>query len=244
MVAILEQLMHDAEGGEIYPVDQEGLDSIKEDFGIDLNLMMHLAYVKAQESRDPSSQNGAVLLDKHGSVLAMDCNQFPDGVEESAERWERPLKYSFIEHAERNTIFQAVRRGHSLEDTALVCPWAACADCARAIVQAGVIQLVRAIPSEANLERWRASCEAGDAIMLESGVDIYEIPFTWPEPFTIVRDGLPFWPTYPPEVVFTGTEESTLILRDLEISGRIRLEGVLNGEIRNCNFGTNGFPVE
>ncbi|MFX8778102.1 deaminase, partial [Acinetobacter baumannii] len=57
-------------------------------------------------------------------------------------RWERPLKYQFVEHAERNSIFHAAREGSKLAGSTMYCPWYACADCARAIIQAGIKEVV------------------------------------------------------------------------------------------------------
>jgi dCMP deaminase len=133
---------------------------------------MEAALASATDSPDPSTQNGATALDRDGNVVASDCNRFPDGVAYSEDRWERPIKYSFIEHAERNAIFAAGKAGRSLEGGTLVVPWAACADCARAIVQAGVRTLVRLpLPGA----RWAESIAIGDTIMAEAGVEIIEL---------------------------------------------------------------------
>src|ERR1039457_2884604 len=104
---------------------------------------MHEAMEAATHSPDPSTQSGAVVMLADGQVVAADYNRFPVGVTESKERWERPLKYRFIEHAERNVIFQAARKGIKTEGATLVCPWSACSDCARAVVEAGFTTLVR-----------------------------------------------------------------------------------------------------
>lgn len=140
--------------------------------------ILPVAYQVAQLSRDPSTQNGAVLIDDYGTILSAEPNNFPDGVAETAERWERPAKYFFIEHAERNSIFAAARSGLNTNGLTMVCPWAACADCARAIVQAGIKTLVR--HSKANdpsttHARWDDTIVAGDALMIEGGVNIVEI---------------------------------------------------------------------
>jgi dCMP deaminase len=134
----------------------------------------------ATQSPDPSTQNGAVLVDSLGYVFAGDCNRFPDGVQYNPDRWLRPGKYQFIEHAERNAIFAAARKGESTEGSTMVCAWAACSDCARAIVQAGIAKLVR-FPAEimnaGSDPRWHQECEVGDVILIEGGVEIVEQTF-------------------------------------------------------------------
>ena len=69
------------------------------------------AYQIAVHSPDPSTQNGAILINQKGNIVSEAWNAFPAGVKYSPERWERPLKYKIIEHAERNAIFQAAKHG-------------------------------------------------------------------------------------------------------------------------------------
>ncbi len=138
--------------------------------------LLRLAYEQALRSPDPSTQNGAFLYyDGMPLTVTFACNEFPRGVAYTEERWERPLKYSLIEHAERNAIYSAARYGLATKGTTLVCPWAACADCARAIVQAGITcQLTRArvgLSAEINA-RWAETCALGDQILSEGGVAI------------------------------------------------------------------------
>lgn len=136
-------------------------------------LAMMLALKEAQHSPDPSTQNGAVLLDPGGYLIAYAHNRFPTGVAYRDDRWERPRKYHFIEHAERNVIFEAANCGHQTRHCTLVAPWAACADCARAIIQVGIEQLVR-FRSKAH-GHWDQSILDGDTMMREAGVQITEL---------------------------------------------------------------------
>lgn len=135
---------------------------------------MRLALLKATQSPDPSTQNGAILVadDEAISVTAA-CNEFPAGVEYMSERWERPLKYDVIEHAERNAIYAAARNGIATKGLTLVCAWAACADCARAIIQAGLSELVTLAPTEAATHaRWTDTVEIGMVMLGEAGVKV------------------------------------------------------------------------
>lgn len=114
------------------------------------------AYEEATKSPDPSTQNGAIVVamttkdrsytrpESH-LILGGDCNRFPIGVRNTWERWhDRDLKYKFVHHAERTTL-DTVRRMHNLahlDNWTLVCPWAACTDCAKEIIAAGITTLV------------------------------------------------------------------------------------------------------
>lgn len=113
-------------------------------------LLMLEAARAAQKSPDPSTQNGAVLTTRHGPITDIPhpkpyishCNTFPEGVRITEERLERPLKYNYIEHAERNVILQAAREGVPTAGATMYVLWAACSDCARAIIQAGIRKIV------------------------------------------------------------------------------------------------------
>lgn len=132
------------------------------------------AYAEALNSPDPSTQNGAILWDPiPGAVVAAEHNRFPDGVEYTAERWKRPGKYAFIEHAERGVIYKAARLGIITEGLTLVTPWAACADCCRSIIQAGISTLITHKQAfERSPVAWLESIEPGLEMLAEAGVKV------------------------------------------------------------------------
>ena len=76
------------------------------------------------------------------NVVGYGTNHFPCGIEKKQERLERPLKYSLIEHAERDAIYDAAKSGKSTSGTIMYAPWFACADCGRAIIQAGISEVI------------------------------------------------------------------------------------------------------
>lgn len=137
----------------------------------DIDYMQIAFDVARKESTDPSTQNGAILLISTGEIVAA-ANHFPKGVQETPDRWERPKKYSFVEHAERNVIFKAARLGLKTDGAIMYCPWFACADCARAIVQAGIKEVIghKWNIDEATNKRWAETCEFGFQILTEGGV--------------------------------------------------------------------------
>jgi len=70
-------------------------------------------------------------------------NSLPRRVDDTRpERLERPTKYLWIEHAERNAIYNAARAGTATEHCTLYADITPCMDCARAIVQAGIVEVV------------------------------------------------------------------------------------------------------
>jgi len=146
---------------------------------------LRVAHQFAEKSPDPSTQNGAILVDPNGrpdnKILGAGCNEFPRNVQYTEERLQRPLKYSFIEHAERNAIFDAIRRGNSPVGATMYVLWAACADCARAIIQAGVSRVVTCAyyhkqnttgDVATNRKNWSESIDPAFTMLREAGVEI------------------------------------------------------------------------
>ena len=140
----------------------------------DMNLarksLLQKCFGLAVGSPDPSTQNAAIILPKfHTSVSGI--NQFPKGVQYLPERWERPIKYRYIEHAERNAIYQAARCGVPLQDALMVCPWAACTDCARGIIQSGIKELITYKKSHDNSSKsWIPDIDIAFTMLREAGI--------------------------------------------------------------------------
>lgn len=124
-------------------------------------------------SKDPSTQVGALLLAPQSlQILSMGYNGFPRGINETiAERWERPTKYLYAEHAERNAIYNAARRGTPLEGAICVVTLFPCADCARALIQSGISRLVCPQP-DMNHDRWGAHFEVSLKLLEEAQVQL------------------------------------------------------------------------
>lgn len=142
-------------------------------------MLLRLAYAKAADSPDPSTQNGALLAipHEHGRaeplLATLACNEFPRGVNYTDERWERPLKYQLIEHAERNAVYRAAAHGICTDGLWMYCPWAACADCARAIIQAGITKLVTHKQAyDRSPARWTDSIAVAFEMLREAGVTV------------------------------------------------------------------------
>jgi len=138
---------------------------------------MHQVYLKyayeaaQQKSTDPRTQNGAVLVDHSLGMIASDANRFPNNVNDIEDRWSDGNKYHYVEHAERNTIYKAIKSGFSPEGLTLYCPFYACSDCARAIIQTGIKQVVgHKEYMDLMPDRWKTSCSIGHTMMQEAGV--------------------------------------------------------------------------
>ena len=131
----------------------------------------------AAASKDRSTGIGAVLWPESGEDTVIQCNALPDGVADTDARSERPAKYFYWEHAERNVIYEAAKLGIPTNRAILFTTGVPCADCARACIQAGISEVVvwkRGSGLEAT-DRWYASIMAGREMLDEAGVKIIEV---------------------------------------------------------------------
>ena len=67
-----------------------------------------MANLVAKKSKDQSTQIGAVIVGPDNEIRSTGYNSFPKGLNDDLqERQERPEKYYWIEHAERNALYNA-----------------------------------------------------------------------------------------------------------------------------------------
>jgi dCMP deaminase len=136
--------------------------------------LMRVAYqLAADESTDTSTKCGALLIHPDdGRVILGGVNSFVNSdMAAHPKNYERPRKYWVTEHAERAAILKAAKRGISTSGLIMVAPWAACPDCARAIVLAGIPLVVshkRAF--DQTPKRWIELVIAGIEILKGGGV--------------------------------------------------------------------------
>ena len=107
----------------------------------DLKFLKEAYAYASKYSTDPNTQTGAIIV-KRNKIVAMGANHEPKGVILTGKRKERPLKYDFLEHAERNAIYEAARKGVKLKGAKIYSPWFPCAPCARAIIQSGIEEII------------------------------------------------------------------------------------------------------
>ncbi len=99
-------------------------------------------YLIAANSPDPSTHSGVVITSRSGDIISTGFNNFPQNVKNMPDRLIRPLKYQYIEHAERNAIYEAARDGRSTKGGILYVNWLPCIECSRAIIQSGIKRVI------------------------------------------------------------------------------------------------------
>ncbi len=135
---------------------------------------MTLAYLVAMKSRDKSTKLGAVIVGPDKEIRSTGYNSFIRNINDSIqERQERPEKYYWFEHAERNAIYNASLIGISLKNCTIYVPGMPCSDCIRGILQSGIIEIVlhdRWLKNQP--EKWTDSGNRSKIMCLEKDIPI------------------------------------------------------------------------
>ena len=132
------------------------------------NRFIDLAKHIASWSKDRSTQVGAVAVGSLREIKSVGYNGFPRGVDDDIEeRHERPAKYSFTEHAERNLIYNATLNGISLNGTTLYVTHFPCPDCARGVIQSGITRVYWAEDSSEEAKQFRERTYKSQLLSLE-----------------------------------------------------------------------------
>ena len=127
-----------------------------------------------KKSKDKNTQIGAVIVGIDKEIVSTGYNSFPRGIDdERADRQEKPEKYFWFEHAERNAIYNAARIGVSTKGcTMYLTCGIPCADCARGIINAGISKIYVKEGGGAHSQKWIDSGERSRQMFKEAGVKI------------------------------------------------------------------------
>ena len=106
---------------------------------------MSVALLSGKRSKDPSTQVGACIVNKSNIIESIGYNGFPKGCSDDEFPWERDgnvldTKYLYVVHAELNAILNA--RGRNLSDCIIYVALFPCNECAKAIIQSGISEVV------------------------------------------------------------------------------------------------------
>ena len=133
---------------------------------------MDLASLVSTWSKDQSRKAGSVIVNERNVLVSLGWNGFPRGIlDDVPSRHERPVKYLWTEHAERNAIFNAAAEGHPLKGCRLYVQMYPCADCARAIIQSGIQEVISIAPNW-NDSTYQKSYQVTGKMLSEAGVSV------------------------------------------------------------------------
>ncbi len=108
---------------------------------------MGIAVNSAMRSKDPSTQVGACIVNAQKKVVSIGYNGMPSGVDDDQISWDASegleSKYLYVAHAELNAILNA-KDGSALSNTKIYVTLFPCNECAKAIIQSGIKEVVYA----------------------------------------------------------------------------------------------------
>ncbi|MBP5216910.1 MAG: dCMP deaminase family protein [Bacilli bacterium] len=106
---------------------------------------MGVALLSAKRSKDPSTQVGACIVDSHHKIVSVGYNGMPTGIDEQKIPWGHgeglDSKYLYVCHAEFNAILNT-RNGSALDGCKIYVTLFPCNECAKAIIQTGIKEVV------------------------------------------------------------------------------------------------------
>ena len=121
---------------------------------------MGVAELSAGRSKDPSTQVGACIVSQDNKILSVGYNGMPKFCSDDEFPWDRQggnleTKYFFVCHAELNAILNF--RGGTLEGSRLYATLFPCNECAKAIIQAGIKEIIYSCDKYADSDSVKAS---------------------------------------------------------------------------------------
>jgi dCMP deaminase len=121
---------------------------------------MGIALLSAQRSKDPNTQVGACIVNPQKKIVGVGYNGFPTGCSDDELPWDREgafleTKYPYICHAELNSILNSI--GENLTGCTMYVALFPCNECAKAIIQAGIKEVVYLLDKYADTDPVKAS---------------------------------------------------------------------------------------
>ena len=132
-----------------------------------------MVHICSDRSKDTHTKVGAVIKGEGKEIISMGYNGMPRGVDDNVPaRYERPEKYKYFAHAEANAIFNLALR--QLKGSSIYVQWCPCCDCAKAIIQVGIKEVVLESTDiqSSNNGKWLESCIATLIMFKETGVKV------------------------------------------------------------------------
>lgn len=144
---------------------------------------MGVAILASKRSKDPNTQVGACIVNENNIILSTGYNGFPAGCSDDEYPWAREgedTKYPYVVHAELNAILNA--NGRNLRNSRIYVALFPCNECAKAIIQSGIKEVIylsdKYASSSGTLASKKMLASAGILMrQLEPSVDLIEIDF-------------------------------------------------------------------
>ena len=134
--------------------------------------LLEECYEYAKNSNHPSTHTAALLVEGD-KIILKGKNVLPEGVKEVKKRFEGADKHIYLNHAERDVVYKAAKKGIKTKGLTMVMPWIPCIACANAVISSGIkILVVHAQMIERTREGWQEELLNAVQILEEAGVHI------------------------------------------------------------------------
>lgn len=106
---------------------------------------MGVAKLSGFRSKDPNTQVGACIVNNDNKIVGVGYNGLPWGCEDTEFPWEErqgnlyDTKYPYVVHAELNAILNSVK---DLKGCRIYVSLFPCHECAKAIIQSGITEII------------------------------------------------------------------------------------------------------
>lgn len=98
--------------------------------------------VVSLKSKD-TTKTSAIIVGPNHEIRSTGYNGAPRGFNDNDRtKFQKPEKYFWTEHAERNAIYNAARVGTSIDSCTMYVSHFPCVDCARGIINSGIKRVV------------------------------------------------------------------------------------------------------
>ena len=106
---------------------------------------MGVALLSARRSKDPNTQVGACIVNDKNKIVGAGYNGLPIGCDDDEFPWGKQgeflqTKYPYVCHAELNAILNNI--GMDLRGCKIYSALFPCNECAKAIIQAGITEVI------------------------------------------------------------------------------------------------------
>jgi dCMP deaminase len=106
---------------------------------------MGVALLSAKRSKDPNTQVGACIVNDKNKIVGAGYNGLPIGCDDDNFPWDKQgeflnTKYPYICHAELNAILNNI--GMDLHGCKIYTALFPCNECAKAIIQSGITEVI------------------------------------------------------------------------------------------------------
>ena len=146
---------------------------------------MSVALLSGKRSKDPSTQVGACIVNKNNIIESIGYNGLPKGCSDDEFPWDKEgetlkTKYPFVVHAELNAILNS--KGKDLSGCRIYVALFPCNECAKAIIQSGISEVIYLSDKYANTDSVKASklmlkCAGEKLTQLEATHEKIELSF-------------------------------------------------------------------